>query len=82
MPGRGRTGLTGPDGGRRWRLAWTAAPGEHLLSVRATDAEGRTLPLEQPWNRGGFAGNLVQRVPVLCLDEHAPGSGGGPPDRR
>ena len=66
-----------PDGGhrwgwRRWRLTWTATPGEHVLSARATDAEGHTQPLQQPWNRGGFAVNLVQRVPVLCLEEDAP----------
>ncbi|MFJ3669440.1 sulfite oxidase [Streptomyces sp. NPDC090106] len=53
---------------RRWRLTWTATPGRHVLSARATDAEGHTQPLEQPWNRGGFANNLVQRVPVLCTD--------------
>lgn len=63
-----------PDDGhrwawRRWRHSWTASRGEHVLSARATDAEGRTQPLEQPWNRGGFANNLVQRVPVLCLAE-------------
>lgn len=52
---------------RRWRFAWTAEPGEHVLCARATDAGGHTQPLEQPWNRGGFANNLVQRVPVLCL---------------
>ncbi|MDQ0596890.1 hypothetical protein QF037_001235 [Streptomyces canus] len=66
-----------PDDGHRWawrrrRLAWTATPGEYLLSVRATDAEGHRQPLDRSWNRGGFAGNLVQRVPVLCLDEDAP----------
>ncbi|MER6127728.1 sulfite oxidase [Streptomyces sp. NPDC001795] len=53
---------------RRWRCTWTATPGEHVLGVRATDAEGHTQPLDQPWNRGGFANNLVQKVPVLCLD--------------
>ncbi|MFC3571885.1 sulfite oxidase [Streptomyces yaanensis] len=53
---------------RRWHHEWTAAPGDHVLSVRATDAEGHTQPLEQPWNRGGFANNLVHRVPVVCLD--------------
>ncbi|WP_327721257.1 sulfite oxidase [Streptomyces sp. NBC_00490] len=66
-----------PDAGhrwawRRWRLTWTATPGQHLLGARATDAEGHTQPLDQSWNRGGFASNLVQRVPVLCLDEDAP----------
>ncbi|GGW94549.1 hypothetical protein GCM10010321_05210 [Streptomyces chartreusis] len=70
-----------PDDGerwawRRWRYDWTATPGEHVLSARATDAGGHTQPLEQPWNRGGFVNNLVQRVPVLCLDDED-GSAGG-----
>ncbi|MEU3252266.1 sulfite oxidase [Streptomyces sp. NPDC006997] len=51
---------------RRWTYAWTAVPGEHVLSARARDEAGNEQPLEQPWNRGGFANNLVQRVPVLC----------------
>ncbi|MDT7842178.1 sulfite oxidase [Streptomyces justiciae] len=67
-----------PDGGHRWawrhwRSTWTATPGEHTLTARATDADGHTQPLDQPWNRGGFAVNLVQRVPVLCVDEDAQG---------
>jgi len=53
---------------RTWRTSWTAAPGSHVLGARATDAEGNTQPLDQPWNRGGFANNLVQWVPVLCVD--------------
>ncbi|MDQ0596889.1 hypothetical protein QF037_001234 [Streptomyces canus] len=40
--------------------------------MRATDAEGHSQPLDRSSNRGGFAGNLVQRVPVLCLDVDAP----------
>ncbi|OKK22111.1 sulfite oxidase [Streptomyces sp. CB00455] len=60
-----------PPGAHRWawqgwRCTWTATPGRHDLLVRATDAGGRTQPLEQHWNRGGFGNNLVQRVPVLC----------------
>ncbi|MGW0753293.1 sulfite oxidase [Streptomyces sp. NPDC002587] len=63
-------GLT-PQGEHRWAWqawhhSWTATPGSHTLIARATDAEGRTQPLEQPWNRGGFGNNLVQQVPVLC----------------
>ncbi|MFF8261579.1 sulfite oxidase [Streptomyces virginiae] len=50
-----------------WSCMWPAAPGRHTLTVRATDTEGRTQPLEQPWNRGGFGNNEVQRVAVLCL---------------
>ncbi|WP_217179532.1 sulfite oxidase [Streptomyces sp. AC495_CC817] len=51
---------------RRWSSMWSAFPGEHVLSTRAHDAAGNRQPLEQPWNRGGFANNLVQRVPVFC----------------
>lgn len=70
--GRSWTGteLAPPDGHdwawRRWQASWTATPGSHVLSVRAADADGRTQPLAQPWNRGGFANNLVQRISVLC----------------
>ncbi|MFG2500697.1 sulfite oxidase [Streptomyces sp. NPDC048441] len=53
-------------GWQAWHTTWTATAGRHILSVRATDAEGHTQPLQQPWNRGGFGNNLVQRVPVLC----------------
>ncbi|MEV1013902.1 sulfite oxidase [Micromonospora sp. NPDC049751] len=54
---------------RRWRYEWTATPGRYVLSARATDASGRTQPVEQPWNRGGFANNLVQRVEVVVPAE-------------
>ncbi|MFD3558661.1 sulfite oxidase [Streptomyces sp. NPDC058686] len=52
---------------RRWQAPWTATPGAHVLGARATDATGRTQPLTQPWNRGGFGNNLVQRIPVHCV---------------
>lgn len=32
---------TGPDTWRQWRYVWDAEPGEHQLSVRATDADGQ-----------------------------------------
>ena len=50
---------------RRWWYEWDAAPGRHLLSARATDATGRIQPVSAPWNRGGFANNLVQRLEVV-----------------
>lgn len=31
----------GPDTWRQWSYAWDATPGEHRLTVRATDADGR-----------------------------------------
>ncbi|MQA09882.1 MAG: molybdopterin-dependent oxidoreductase [Pseudonocardiaceae bacterium] len=52
---------------RRWSTTWQAEPGEHVLAARATDAEGNTQPVDQPWNRGGFANNLIHQVPVTCL---------------
>ncbi|QGN50232.1 molybdopterin-dependent oxidoreductase [Micromonospora sp. WMMC415] len=57
----------GPYAWRRWHHEWAATPGRYVLSARATDASGRTQPVEQPWNRGGFANNLVQRVEVVVL---------------
>jgi DMSO/TMAO reductase YedYZ molybdopterin-dependent catalytic subunit len=32
--------VTGPDTWRQWRYSWTATPGEHRITVRATDADG------------------------------------------
>ncbi|WP_405014666.1 sulfite oxidase [Kitasatospora sp. NBC_01539] len=56
---------------RRWHHPWTAVPGRHLLTVRATDADGNGQPSRAPWNRGGFGNNLPQAVEVVC----AAGSG-------
>ncbi|MFC0028389.1 sulfite oxidase [Micromonospora chaiyaphumensis] len=65
--------LDEPTGGewawRRWQVSWRATAGRHVLGARAVDASGRTQPVEQPWNRGGFANNLVQRVEVVVLAE-------------
>ena len=49
---------------RGWSHLWRAAPGEHVLSCRATDAGGDVQPLRQPWNYQGMGNNLVQTVPV------------------
>jgi DMSO/TMAO reductase YedYZ molybdopterin-dependent catalytic subunit len=47
-----------------WSWQWDATPGEHVLSCRATDANGNTQPVDQPWNFQGMGNNLVQAVPV------------------
>jgi DMSO/TMAO reductase YedYZ molybdopterin-dependent catalytic subunit len=52
----------------RWAWTWDASPGAHELVVRATDAIGRTQPLDEPWNHHGLANNLVQRIPVAVRD--------------
>jgi DMSO/TMAO reductase YedYZ molybdopterin-dependent catalytic subunit len=50
---------------RRFTAEWIATPGEHTLSARAFDASGRQQPTDAPWNRGGFANNGIQRIPVI-----------------
>ncbi|TFV87500.1 sulfite oxidase [Blastococcus sp. CT_GayMR20] len=55
-----------PYAWRAWTYDWTATPGTHQLTVRATD-EGGSQPVAQEWNRQGMANNLVQRVPVTVL---------------
>jgi sulfane dehydrogenase subunit SoxC len=49
---------------RGWRFDWNAAPGEHVLSCRATDAAGNSQPVDPAWNLGGYCNNAVQRVHV------------------
>jgi len=49
---------------QRWRFAWDAAPGEHELACRATDAQGAVQPLEPDWNAGGMGNNALHRVRV------------------
>jgi len=48
----------------RWSATWDAAPGEHILSCRATDATGNRQPTAQPWNYQGMGNNLIQAVHV------------------
>ncbi len=54
----------GPFAWTGWRFTWKAAPGEHELACRATDANGETQPLEPRWDTGGFGNNVVHRVRV------------------
>ncbi|MEX1208214.1 MAG: sulfite oxidase [Acidimicrobiia bacterium] len=54
----------GPFAWRDWSFDWEASAGDHVLACRATDAEGNTQPLEQPWNLQGMGNNLVQEVAV------------------
>lgn len=48
-----------------WSFSWQAESGQHVLCVRATDAENNTQPIDQPWNFQGMGNNMVQRVDVL-----------------
>jgi DMSO/TMAO reductase YedYZ molybdopterin-dependent catalytic subunit len=66
---------------RRWSYEWTASYGRHVLTARASDAAGNAQSAEQLWNRGGFANNAVQRVPVTVVGT-VPPSALVPEDRR
>jgi DMSO/TMAO reductase YedYZ molybdopterin-dependent catalytic subunit len=63
--------LDPPDGHRwawrRWRLTWTATPGDFVLTARARTADGGIQPSDQVWNRGGFVNNAAQQIWVTCL---------------
>lgn len=49
----------------RWTHRWTPPQrGYQEIWARAWDDAGETQPLSQPWNPGGYMGNLVHRVPV------------------
>jgi DMSO/TMAO reductase YedYZ molybdopterin-dependent catalytic subunit len=48
-----------------WRFDWDAQPGPHVLSCRATDADGNTQPLSPPWDQSGFGNNVVQTLSVM-----------------
>lgn len=54
-----------PVAWRGWSFPWQATSGRHTLCVRATDAEGQTQPLDQPWNVEGIGNTMVQRVAVV-----------------
>jgi hypothetical protein len=49
---------------RGWRFEWAATRGDHVLSCRATDANGEIQPLEPQFDRGGFGNNAIQNVQV------------------
>jgi len=48
----------------RFEFAWDAAPGDHVLRTRATDATGETQPLEGVYNEKGYLLNLALPHPV------------------
>ena len=50
---------------KTWIFRWNATPGEHMLIVRAIDADGNLQPVDQEWNFGGYGNNGVQRVNVI-----------------
>jgi DMSO/TMAO reductase YedYZ molybdopterin-dependent catalytic subunit len=57
---------------RRFTFPWTAGSGRYLLGARAVTTDGEVQPTDQAWNRGGFANNGAQRIPVFCVPEAGP----------
>jgi hypothetical protein len=61
--------------GQRHRHSWQwwelltriDSPGQTTLRARATDLAGRTQPERPHWNRLGYGGNAVQKIPLLVL---------------
>ena len=52
---------------RSWSAQWRAEPGEHTLTVRATDEAGNVQPSEQPWNYQGMGNNMIHRVETVVV---------------
>lgn len=54
-----------PHAWQAWRCDWDAAPGEHELTCRATDAAGNVQPLAAQWNTNGLGNNACHRLRVF-----------------
>lgn len=52
----------------KWTASWNATAGKHILSCRATDAEGNTQPVTPPWDIAGFGNNATHNIEVWCED--------------
>ena len=48
----------------RWQFRWDAAPGDHVVRVRATDNRGTVQPERTPWNELGYMHQSVLAHPV------------------
>lgn len=58
-----------------WTFLWAARPGRHTLCVRATDSQGNTQPVEQPWNyQGAWATTWSTGWKSWWNEERRPGS--------
>lgn len=59
------TGSATKYGFRPWSYSWKATEGQHTLIARATDAAGRTQPMQEEWNPSGYLWNVAQPRNVL-----------------
>ena len=56
-----------PHAWSRFEIEWDAAPGEHVLRTRATDARGDRQPMEAVYNAKGYLLNLVLPHPARVV---------------
>ncbi|MCH7607250.1 MAG: oxidoreductase, partial [Chloroflexi bacterium] len=58
-----------PTAGCRWEFLWDATPGQHTITMRATDTEGHTQPAPDtvPWNDRGYEWGAYVAHPVEVL---------------
>ena len=59
------TGTGTKYGFRKFAYAWKATEGEHSLIARATDAAGKSQPMQEDWNPSGYLWNVAQTRKVL-----------------
>ena len=59
------TGTGTKYGFRKFAYAWKATEGEHSLIARATDAAGKSQPMQEDWNPSGYLWNVAQPRKVL-----------------
>jgi hypothetical protein len=52
-------------GFRKFTYAWKATEGEHSLISRATDAAGKSQPMQEDWNPSGYLWNVAQPRKVV-----------------
>ena len=52
----------------RFAVDWDAVPGKRTIMTRATDAAGRTQPMTQPFNDGGYLFHMVHPHPIFVTD--------------
>ncbi|GHC24597.1 hypothetical protein GCM10010082_16510 [Kushneria pakistanensis] len=53
-----------------WSLQCDPSPGQHTLSVRATDDQGHQQPEQVPWNDHGCCYNAVTRLTFQAVEGH------------
>jgi DMSO/TMAO reductase YedYZ molybdopterin-dependent catalytic subunit len=55
------------SGFTRWSSVFPAAPGAHVVEVRARDGAGETQPQNPEWNALGYANNSIHRISLTVL---------------